>query len=253
MMILARGGLAARLASDDADLKAAQRLRYSGFVAGRGAAAQGARAAGLDADRLDRICAHMLVEDRATGALICCFRMLPLRSGAEIGRSYSAQFYDLAGLRAYPAPMIEIGRFCVHEAWRREPGVIRLAWMALAAHVEARGAGMLFGCSSFEGIDAGAYTDAFALLKARHLAPARWRPRAKAPKIFPFARRLRSRRPEMRRALMTMPPLLRAYLAMGGWVSDHAVVDEDLGTLHVFTGLEAARAARMRARLLRGA
>jgi putative hemolysin len=48
-----------------------------------------------------------------------------------------------------------------------------------------------------------------------------------------------------------MPPLLRTYLMMGGWVSDHAVIDRDLGTLHVFTGLEIAAVPAGRARLLR--
>ena len=38
---------------------------------------------------------------------------------------------------------------------------------------------------------------------------------------------------------------------MGGWVSDHAVVDNDLGTLHVFTGVEISRIPAARARLLR--
>ena len=49
-----------------------------------------------------------------------------------------------------------------------------------------------------------------------------------------------------------MPPLLRTYLLMGGWVSDHAVVDRDLGTLHVFTGLEIGAIPPARKRLLRG-
>ena len=49
-----------------------------------------------------------------------------------------------------------------------------------------------------------------------------------------------------------LPPLLRTYLGMGGWVSDHAVVDRELDTLHVFTCVEvdrvpAARAASLRA------
>ena len=38
--------------------------------------------------------------------------------------------------------------------------------------------------------------------------------------------------------MLRMPPLLRTYLLMGGWVSDHAVVDRHMDTLHVFTGLE---------------
>ncbi len=57
---------------------------------------------------------------------------------------------------------------------------------------------------------------------------------------------------DRRAALASLPPLLRTYLGMGGWVSDHAVVDRELETLHVFTCVEvdripAARAASLRA------
>lgn len=253
MNFFSRGAFAARLAADGADLKAAQKLRYLSFIEGRGAARGGARDEGLDADPLDEICAHLLIEDRRSGALVCCFRMLPLASGAEIERSYSAQYYDLRALKDYPSPMIEMGRFCVHPDWRANPEVIRTAWMAMAAYVEQRGVRMLFGCSSFEGTEAEVYMDAFALLKARHLAPKRWLPQVKAPKIFPFARLLKLRKPDLKQAAAKMPPLLRAYMTMGGWVSDHAVVDEDLNTLHVFTGLELGRVPERRARLLRGA
>jgi putative hemolysin len=48
-----------------------------------------------------------------------------------------------------------------------------------------------------------------------------------------------------------MPPLLRSYLAMGGWVSDHAVIDREMGTMHVFTGLEVRAIPAARKRLLR--
>ena len=57
--------------------------------------------------------------------------------------------------------------------------------------------------------------------------------------------------PDPKRAAATMPPLLRSYLAMGAWVSDHAVIDRDLNTLHVFTGVEIAAIPPARARLLR--
>jgi putative hemolysin len=110
---------------------------------------------------------------------------------------------------------------------------------------------MLFGCSSFHGTDADDHLDAFALLKDGHLAPRRWLPRVKAPDVFRFAQKLRRTKPDARRALSGMPPLLRTYLMMGGWVSDHAVVDHDLNTLHVFTGLEIAAIPPARARLLR--
>jgi putative hemolysin len=68
--------------------------------------------------------------------------------------------------------------------------------------------------------------------------------------VFPFAAKLR-RKPDLKRAMATLPPLLRSYLMLGGWVSDHAVIDQDLNTLHVFTGLEIAAVPPARARLLR--
>jgi putative hemolysin len=88
------------------------------------------------------------------------------------------------------------------------------------------------------------------MLRDRHLAPRRWWPRVKAPDVFRFARRLRDA-PDRVRALKTMPPLLRSYLGMGGWVSDHAVVDRNMNTLHVFTGLEIRLIPPARARALR--
>ena len=51
--------------------------------------------------------------------------------------------------------------------------------------------------------------------------------------------------------MRAMPPLLRTYLMMGGWVSDHAVIDRDLGTLHVFTGVEIKGVPEGRVRALR--
>jgi hypothetical protein len=38
---------------------------------------------------------------------------------------------------------------------------------------------------------------------------------------------------------------------MGGWVSDHAVVDRQLNTMHVFTGVEIGMIPGARKRLLR--
>lgn len=275
-----RGPYVARLAETDEDVAAAQRLRHAAFIAGRDAAktapgalvgspsggpnrrphqvpnggpngaANAARDDGRDADHLDARCRHILIEERKTGRLVCCFRIMPLASGAEIDRTYSAQYYDLEPLRDYPAPMMEMGRFCILPGLK-DPQILRIAWGAMTAHVDAAGVKMLFGCSSFEGTEAEVYRDAFALLKARHLAPKRWLPRVKAPRVFPFAKRLRLKRPDMKLAFAKMPPLLRSYLMMGGWVSDHAVVDDDLGTLHVFTGLEINRVPKVRARSLR--
>ena len=145
MRPFSRGVYAARLAETPADVASAQRLRHQAFIAARaGAVVEGPRALGLDADHLDDICDHMLVEERKTGRLVCCFRMLPLNSGAEIGRTYSAQYYDLAALGDYPAPMVEMGRFCLLPGLK-DHDVIRVAWGAMTEYVDERGVEMLFG------------------------------------------------------------------------------------------------------------
>ncbi|WP_170458815.1 GNAT family N-acetyltransferase [Ruegeria arenilitoris] len=238
-ILLDKGHYRARLARCPEDVRAAQNLRTLAF-----------RTAETDRDDFDVTCAHVLVEDSQAGdQLVCCFRMLVMDSGSEISRSYSAQFYDLSALQSFDGRMVEMGRFCIHPDWT-DPDILRVAWGAMTAFVDRNGVQLLFGCSSFAGTETAEYLDAFAMLKHRHLAPNRWLPRVKAPDVFRFAARLR-RRPDARKAMLRMPPLLRTYLMMGGWVSDHAVVDRQLNTLHVFTGVEIGAIPAARKRLLR--
>ena len=246
-MVYIGGRYKARKAETQADVTACQQLRYLSFVETRGI--EGAPDA-LDTDEFDTNCEHMMVEDQKTGQLVCCFRMLPMDTGAEIDRSYSAKYYDLKQLHEFPGKLVEMGRFCIHPAYN-DPAILRVAWTAMTRFVDDEGIDLLFGCSSFEGIEAENYADAFALLKEKHIAPSRWMPRIKAPNVFRFANIFKLRRPNMKLALRKMPPLLRTYLVMGGWVSDHAVIDNDLKTLHVFTGVEISRVPKTRAKLLR--
>lgn len=206
--------------------------------------------AGLDGDHFDAVCDHLLVHEIKSGALVCCARLLVLEGGSEIGRSYSAQYYDLSALSRFQGRMTEMGRFCIHPDWP-DPDILRVAWGALTGYVDENRIEMLFGCTSFAGTETETYLDAFAMLGARHIAPKRWLPGIKAPEVFRYgsgdARRL-----DVKKALRLMPPLLRTYLLMGGWVSDHAVVDREMNTLHVFTGLEIGAIPDGRKRLLRG-
>lgn len=243
MMLMDKGRYQARLAQTQPDIQAAQSLRHLSF---RGPQA----GEGVDADRFDTLCSHVLIEDTRSGRLVCTFRFLHLTGGAEIGQSYAAQFYELTALESFEGPMVEMGRFCIHPDVT-DPDILRVAWGAMTRFVDDNGIEMLFGCSSFHGTDADEYLDSFAMLKERHLAPRRWLPRVKAPQVFKFAQKLR-RKPDAKKAMLRMPPLLRTYLLMGGWVSDHAVVDRHMNTLHVFTGLEINAIPPSRKRLLRG-
>lgn len=245
MLALLKGRYTARLAETAGDIRAAKSLRYQCFIAGR-PADQGQ---GVDEDHFDDTCLHMLVEEAGSGALACTYRLLPLRHGRNIHRCYAAQTYDLERLSAYPEPMLELGRFCVAFGRQLDADLLRVAWGAIAKLVDSQGVGMLFGCSSFVGADPARHADALQVLARNHLAPAQWAPRKKNADTVNYAADLAGYDP--RAAIMQTPALLRTYLMMGGWVSDHAIVDHRLDTLHVFTGLPIASIPPARARALR--
>lgn len=236
-----KGTYRARFAETEADILATQRLRFAVFNDG---------AEGLDSDKFDAVHRHVMVERICDNQLMCSFRFLHVGGQFNLDQSYSAQFYDLGNLDGFQNDLLEVGRFCV-DPGINDPQLLRVAWSVITAYVDEHDIGLLFGCSSFEGLDPAPYKDAFALLKVKHLAPDNWAPRPKAPKRYDFAQMLEAKKLDLKRAQQTMPPLLRTYLTMGGWVSDHAVVDTQMNTLHVFTGVEIAAIPPNRKRLLR--
>jgi len=214
---LFKGRYQARLAAGAADLRACRRLRHLCFFGGTG----------LDADPFDDICRHLMVEDQA----------------GRLGQGYAARYYDLSGLATVASPMMEIGRFCVAPDVL-DGDVLRITWGALTQIVDDENIAMLFGCTSFAGTDPAPYGAVFARLAARHQGPDHLRPAMRAPEVLRFA----DLEPG---GTHPMPPLLRTYLAMGGWVGDHLVVDRLMKTLHVFTCLEVDAVPPARAKALR--
>lgn len=234
-----RGRYSARLAEGRADLARLLSLRGRAF----------GRAPGVsDEDRFDSRCLHVLIEG-AEGALAVAFRVLILPSGAALRQSYSAQFYDLSPLSACLAPVAEMGRFFL-AGERPEPDALRLAWAAMTRIVDGAGAALMLGCSSFPGVDWRPHRQALALLAERHLGPQRLRPGEGPAEVVRYPA-LVGPVTDRKAALAGLPPLLRSYLAMGGWVGDHAVADPDLNTLHVFTCVETALVPAARAASLR--
>ncbi|MFV0490710.1 MAG: GNAT family N-acetyltransferase [Pseudorhodobacter sp.] len=241
MKPMQKGRFLCRAAETPAEIRATQQLRQICFRRARG---------GYEQDSFDRYCRHILIEEEGGGPPVGCFRLLLLRDVTELDRSYSAQFYDLSALASLEGGFLELGRFCIRPGCL-DPDILRLAWAALTREVDHSGAGMLLGCTSFSGLDPDRYRDAFAYLATRHLAPANMAPGRLLHAIYPFAEALAGYSPDPKAALRQMPSILRSYLSMGGWVSDHAVIDPALDTMHVFTGVEISAIPGARARLLR--
>jgi putative hemolysin len=226
---LHRGHYTARLAASEGDVAAAQALRHLAF---RGTA-------GRDADAFDPLCRHLLVE--TSGTLVACCRLQHFGPGDDLQASYAAQTYDLTRLATFAGPKIELGRFCLHPA-RSDPDILRLIWAALTRVIDAGGVTLMFGCTSLPGADPQRHRAALATLR-RHTAPLAFAPGQRAPDLVAL--------PEGQGDPAALPPLLRSYLTLGAFVSDHAVIDRDLDTLHVLTALPVAQVPPARARALR--
>ncbi len=229
--------MVARLAEGPADMARIMAFRRVAFP----------RKAGPEEDAQDALSAHVMVEGE--GHLLAYFRVMLFGWGAGLAQGYAARFYDVAPLAGYALPIAEMGRFCVAPGGVH-PDVLRLAWGAMTRVVDEGQAGLLVGCTSFRGAAWEGHRAALALLAAAHLGPVAHRPGRKATEVVDYPA-LVGPVGDRRAALAGLPPLLRTYLGMGGWVSDHAVADRDLDTLHVFTCVEVDRIPKARAASLR--
>jgi L-ornithine Nalpha-acyltransferase len=230
------GPLQVRLAETAADIEAAQRLRYRIFYEGMGARPlPGMAQQRRDRDRYDQICDHLLVLDHSRGsgaeAVVGTYRLIRRAAAARLGTFYSAAEYDIAPLLAYPGEILELGRSCVDAGYRARP-VMQLLWSGIAAYVFRYDIALMFGCASLPGTDAGALAAPLSYLYYHHLAPPALRARA-LPERFVEMRRREPRAIDPNRTLAALPPLIKGYLRLGGFVGDGAVIDEQFNTTDV--------------------
>jgi putative hemolysin len=230
------GPLQVRLAENAADIAAAQALRYRIFYEIMGARAlPGMQQQRRDSDGYDEICDHLLVLDRSRGggaeSVVGTYRLIRREAAARFGAFYSAAEYDIAPLVAYRGEILELGRSCVDAGYRARP-VMQLLWSGIAAYVSHYDIALMFGCASLPGTDPDALATPLSYLYYYHLAPPALRARA-LPERFVDMRRLDPAALDPARTLATLPPLIKGYLRLGGFVGDGAVIDEQFNTTDV--------------------
>lgn len=201
------------------DVRAAQRLRYQVFAQEMGArlASPGA-AAGLDVDRFDGFCDHLIVRAGPPDATVVVgtYRVLPPAPARAAGGYYTDTEFDLAPLASLRARALELGRSCVHPDWR-SGSVILAMWGALAAYMQLHGLETMIGCASIGIADGGANAAAlWQSLRHTHLAPARWHvtPHHPLPELPPGDG-----------PAPIAPPLVKGYLRCGARVIGAPALD----------------------------
>jgi putative hemolysin len=232
-----------RLAACEADLHAAQRLRYAVFVeelGGDGPMVD--HAARREADRFDAFFDHLLLLDRRRAEgdrVVGVYRLMREEAAAAAGQFYSEDEYDIAPLRASGRRLLELGRSCVHRDYRGGTAMMHL-WAGLADYIAAHDIGVMFGVASFHGTDPGPLAAPLALLHHRHLAPAGIRPEARQ-EGYQRMDLLAEGDLDRTAAVRAIPALIKAYLRLGGFVGQGAYVDRAFNCIDVCLVMDVAR------------
>ncbi|MBS9533980.1 GNAT family N-acetyltransferase [Mycobacterium sp. M1] len=232
------------LSTDPAMIEAAQRLRYEVFSTEPGFAltdtADGRP--GIDADRFDEHCEHLLVRDDTSGALVGCYRMLPPTGAITAGGLYAATEFDVSPLDPLRPSLVEMGRAVVRPG-HRNGAVVLLMWAGILAYLDRRGYDFVTGCVSVpvagDGAPGSQIRGVRDFVRRRHASPYQLTPHR--PVVLD-GRGLDDIAAPARPAL---PPLLRGYLRLGAKICGEPAHDPAFGVAD-FPALLSRREADVR-------
>lgn len=221
----------ARLARNEAEVEASQRLRYDVFVqelGGDGDLVDHEKR--IEQDKFDPFCEHLLLFDRSKDNDVVAVYRLMTEEGAARGLGfYTADEYDLSPLLNSGRKILELGRSCLHADYRGGAAMAHL-WMALSAYVEERGIEIVFGVASFHGTDVTTLAQPLSYLHYNHLAPEELRVRSKEFQPMDI---MPPDDIDRKAAMVATPALIKAYLRLGGFVGEGAFVDHVFNTTDV--------------------
>jgi putative hemolysin len=231
------GNFEVRLANSEAEVDAAQALRYRVFYQEMKANPTPEMALlKRDFDDYDESCDHLLVLDRRRGdgpeGIVGTYRLIRRPVAARLGRFYSAAEFDLSPMLNYPGEVLELGRSCIAKD-ARNTATMQMLWRGIALYSFHYNIQVMFGCASLPGTEPAQDAMALSYLYHHHLAPPEIRVRALSSRYINMDM-LEAGSYEPRKALARVPPLIKGYLRLGGFVGDGAVIDPEFNTTDVF-------------------
>ena len=205
------------------ELRAAQKLRWQVFAEELGARLETPEW-GVDIDRFDAFCEHLIVTDEAQGQVVGTYRILSPRAAWEAGTYYSENEFDLQRLAPLRPQLVEIGRSCIAPDYRTG-AAITLLWSGLAQYMNQGGYEHLVGCASISMADGGHMAaNIYKQIREQHACPPEYRVFPHAP--LPIEDLCTGQKAEV-------PPLIKGYLRAGAWVCGDPAWDPHFNTADI--------------------
>jgi putative hemolysin len=219
------------LAQSVADLTECQRLRFQVFNRELGEGLAASERSGLDRDRFDWVCDHLMVRDVASGVLVGTYRMQTgFRAQGNLGY-YSEQLFDFSPFEPIRGELLELGRACVHSDYRSTTALAML-WKGIASYAALCNARYMIGCSSISSQDETEGLGLFEALREKYLAPVELRTLPKK------SHRCFASETDLRTAIPAPPRLFRAYLDISARLCGPPAIDREFGTIDFLTLLD---------------
>jgi len=240
-----------RIAESAEDRDAACRLRFKVFNIELGEGLESSYQTGLDTDQFDRVCEHLLVEDKTQDnparRIVGTYRM---QSGATAARNlgyYSEQEFSFAPYEPLRPGILELGRASIDRE-HRTPEVLTLLWRGIAQYATDMGLRYLVGCSSINSQDPAEGWQMYSQLEHYRVSP-EFETEPTAADACPTEQEGAHAQPSpslmesnetdaAAPAPAKVPKLLRTYLTIGARIAAPPAWDRAFGTIDFLTLLD---------------
>ena len=221
-----RGNYLVKTATDGAELEECLKLRFEVF---HREYMNKKRTIGVDIDKLDYICDHLVIKDKRTNRVIGTYR---LNSSKFTNTFYSASEFNMAKLLELEGNKLELGRACIDKD-HRNGVIIALLWRGIASYMQLSETKHMFGCGSIKTMDplqTGLVTkymiDHGHLTKEYGVSPTKKYTVKQLGKVLEYIESNPYEYDEVEIAKL-IPTLFQSYLKMGAKVCGEPAIDRD--------------------------
>jgi putative hemolysin len=237
------GNVYLKIASNDTEIKKAQILRHFVFFEEVNGATE--PSGKIDEDEFDKYFEHLLViddTDKNNEKVVGTYRLLRRTPDKKVEKFYTETEYDISKLKAGDFNLLELGRSCIHPAYR-DGKVIQLLWKGIGIFIAHHKINYLFGCGSFQDVDANKHSLGLSYLYHYHSADSSIAPTARKEVKANFDL-IPIEKLDKKLGFSSLPPLLKGYIRTGCKIGEGAVLDKFCNTTDVCIILDTASIAK---------
>lgn len=230
--------LIVKLADNPEEIEQALRLRYQVFVEEEHNLLL-YNEAGIETDRFDSDCDHLIVKDTETDRVAGTYRLLPGPRALQGQGFYSETEFDLTEFHAYKAQSLELGRSCVAPEYRGSKA-IQMLWEGIADYVSAHDFSYLIGCASIRAQNIDELNRMYSYLLQKGVLTERFGIKPLADHQIKGLQQVEIAGDE-KEIFRQLPPLMKGYQWLGAEIGGMPAYDPIFETIDFFIILQTSR------------